>query len=39
MIKSNYEKDIETNFCLTPLDSDTIIAQQFFAQRIQVITI
>ena len=34
-----YEKDIETNFCLTPLDSYKIAVQQFFAQRIPVITI
>ena len=39
LIKWNYEKDIETNFCLTPLDSYKIAVQQFFAQRIPVITI
>jgi hypothetical protein len=39
MIKWNYEKKIENNFCLTPLDSVTIIIQQFLAQRIPEITI
>ena len=39
LIKWNFEKFIGTNFCLTPLDSYTIIVQPFFAQRIPVITI